>query len=303
MKKISLKPGFEIIFSLSLVAVLGLPLLVLGQTQKNIRIEIVNGDTTINGKNIKKLSAAERKDALAEMDNMGNLTIVQEGANGRDRIVVRKRNEGGKQQDVLIERDREFGEDMAFGKGRMLKDTSNKIVKLRKLRRLNSADSTFAFDFKMNDEAPLRLKLDRDFRMNGPGVRPMRMRFNNRNVQNFDFENSDRNGIVTHMHFTVTDETLNDKTKPLKDFDKSYLSIRDLIISPEFSTGKINLSFSLPNKAIGEVTLWDYDVIIWKEKITDGVFNKKVSWPMNGTYTLTVKQGANAVTKRILKQN
>ena len=75
MKKISLKPGFEIIFSLSLVAVLGLPLLVLGQTQKNIRIEIVNGDTTINGKNIKKLSAAERKDALAEMDNMGNRCV------------------------------------------------------------------------------------------------------------------------------------------------------------------------------------------------------------------------------------
>jgi hypothetical protein len=66
MKKF-IKPNFEFIFSVSLIAILGLPPLVLAQNQKNIEIKIVNGDTTINGKDIKKLSAQERKEALAEI--------------------------------------------------------------------------------------------------------------------------------------------------------------------------------------------------------------------------------------------
>ena len=303
MKTLSTKPGFEAIFTLSLIAVLCLPLLVAAQTQKNMRVEIVNGDTTINGKNIKKMSAQERKDALDEMYNIGNLTIFQDGTNSQSRIIVKKRKGNDRQDDVLIERNGTFGDGMAFGNGNRFTDSANKIVLLRKLTKLNDTDSVFAFNFRMNDEAPLRLKFDRDLRFNRRGERPLRMRFANRNTQNFDFENSDRDGITTHTHFTVTDETLNDKTKPLKDFDKSYLYLRDLSISPEFSTGKINLSFNLPEKTIGEVTMWDYDVVIWKEKITNGVFNKKICWPMNGAYTLTVKQGANSVTKRIVKEN
>ena len=240
MKNLSTKPGFEAIFTLSLIAILGLPLLVAAQTQKDMRVEIVNGDTTINGKNIKKMSAQERKDALDEMYKPGNLTIYQDGTNSQSRIIVKKRKGNDRQDDVLIERNGTFADGMAFGNGNRLTDSAKKIVRLRKLTKLNDTDSVFAFNFRMNNEAPLRLKLDRDFRMNGRGARPMSMRFDNRNVQNFDFESSDRDGITTHMHFTVTDQTLNDKTKPLKDFDKSYLNIRDISISPEFSTGKIN---------------------------------------------------------------
>ncbi len=67
MKKSIIKPGFEFIFTLSLFAVLGLPPLVFGQSTKDEQITIVNGDTTVNGTNIKQLSGKERQAALKDI--------------------------------------------------------------------------------------------------------------------------------------------------------------------------------------------------------------------------------------------
>jgi hypothetical protein len=73
MKKNAFKPGFEFIFSLCIMAVLGLPPLVFGQATKDLQITINNGDTTINGKNIKDLSASDRKEALKDINQ---ITII-----------------------------------------------------------------------------------------------------------------------------------------------------------------------------------------------------------------------------------
>jgi hypothetical protein len=193
MKNLHTKPGFEVIFSLSVFTIICLPPLVMAQTQKTFEVEIINGDTTINGKDIKKLNGL------------------------------------------------------------------------------------------------------------AASIRPFRL--NNRNTQNFDYVNTDNDGVSTNMHFTVTDVTLNDRKKPLGELDENYLAVHDLNISPEFSTDKINLSFTLPEKSAAEVTLWDYDVVLWTEKVSGGSFNKKVSFPKDGDYSLTIKQGTKSVTKQVLKQN
>src|ERR1700744_3123180 len=72
MKKLFLKPGFEFIFSLGLIVILGLPPMLMAQNkiQKDLDINIQNGDTTINGKNIKSLSAADRQQALTDINNL-----------------------------------------------------------------------------------------------------------------------------------------------------------------------------------------------------------------------------------------
>ncbi len=76
MKKLILKPGFEFIFSLSLIIVLGLPPVLLAQNSKDVNVQIVNGDTTVNGKNIKDLSAADRQAALKDINRMSSVTAV-----------------------------------------------------------------------------------------------------------------------------------------------------------------------------------------------------------------------------------
>ena len=78
MKKLLKKPGFEFIFAFALMMILGLPPILLAQikTQKDVDIRIANGDTIINGKNLKDLSGADRESALNDIHAItGGVTI------------------------------------------------------------------------------------------------------------------------------------------------------------------------------------------------------------------------------------
>lgn len=70
MKKLLSNPGFEIVFAFGLIVILGLPPVLLAQGQQEIEIRIENGDTVVNGKNIKDLSAKERMVALKDIKNL-----------------------------------------------------------------------------------------------------------------------------------------------------------------------------------------------------------------------------------------
>jgi hypothetical protein len=72
MKKFSIKPGFEFIFSLSLIVVLGLPPVLMAQNNrdKDMDINIANGDTTVNGKSIKELSVKQHQEALNTLSHL-----------------------------------------------------------------------------------------------------------------------------------------------------------------------------------------------------------------------------------------
>lgn len=75
MKINVLSPGFEFIFALGIITVLILPPLVMGKPTFELKVNIQNNDTTINGKNIKDLSATEHKKALIEIKGAHKGTI------------------------------------------------------------------------------------------------------------------------------------------------------------------------------------------------------------------------------------
>jgi hypothetical protein len=301
MKKLLLKPNLEVIFSISVMAILGLPLLVMAQTQKDFEIKIVNGDTTVNGKNIKKLTEQERKDALAELGNLHGTFEIETNGDAQSNITIKRNNKRNGKTNVIVERRITKGEQIApeffeMGPG----DSSSKKLNI-KLNRLKKIDTSLAFNYELNDEQPLKVEMNRDFRLDGPNKRPMRMRFNNRNTQNFDYVNTDNDGISTHISFRVTD-AMNDKVKG--GTDKTYLSLNDLNLSPEFSTGKVFISFNLPVKTPADVKLTDSQgKILFTDKTVAGSFSKKASLPLNGIYYLSVKQGTASVTKRIVKED
>jgi hypothetical protein len=301
MKKLLLKPNLEVIFSISVMAILGLPLLVMAQTQKDFEIKIVNGDTTVNGKNIKKLTEQERKDALAELGNLHGTFEIETNGDAQSNITIKRNNKRNGKTNVIVERRITKGEQIAPEFFEMNPgDSSSKKLNI-KLNRLKRIDTSLAFNYELNDEQPLKVEMNRDFRLDGPNKRPMRMRFNNRNTQNFDYVNTDNDGISTHISFRVTD-AMNDKVKG--GTDKTYLSLNDLNLSPEFSTGKIFISFNLPVKTPADVKLTDSQgKILFTDKTVAGSFSKKVSLPLNGIYYLSVKQGAASVTKRIVKED
>ena len=74
MKNLLLKPGLETVFALSLIVILGLPPVLMAQNEKDLEIKIENGDTTVNGTNIKDLSPKDRKYALRDIRNLSGQT-------------------------------------------------------------------------------------------------------------------------------------------------------------------------------------------------------------------------------------
>lgn len=316
MKKLIIHPRLEAILALSLVAIFGLPPLVLAQNApKSIEIKITNGDTTVNGKDIKKLSPEERKDALGELDKMGNLTFRHTDKDGNSDIVIRRgpgmrgRNNN---EDVIIERRidgnmADMNRPFVNGNG----DTIRKKFAFR-LKKV-PGDSTFAFKF--DDEGP-DFRLDdgdafsfndmppmprRPFAFDGPGRGRMRA-FDRKNSQIFNYSSTDNDGISTEVSFRVNDAG-KEALKRIAGVDKAALAINDLNLSPEFSTGKTSLSFNLEAKTIADVKLSDSEgKALWSDKATGGTFSKKISLPRNGIYFLIVKQGANVAVKRIVKE-
>jgi hypothetical protein len=295
MKKF-IKPNFEFIFSVSLVAILSLPLLVLAQNQKNIEIKIINSDTTVNSKDIKKLSAQERKEALATIGGLPNtLTVWSNDNKSNNRIIIKRQTQTNSNSN-----DMEFEKDLSMLNGSPLNggnDSARKDVRIR-LKRLQGVDSAQAFTYRFNNSLP---PMDvKKFSFDMP-VRGQRLDFDGLNSQAFNYSKIDNDGISTNINFRVTDPS-KEKLKRMAGTDKADLTLNDLNLNPEFSTGKTNLSFNLLAKTVADVKFTDTEgKVLWTDKASAGSFNKKISLPLNGIYYLQVKQGASVALKKIVK--
>jgi len=283
MKQRLIRPGFEAIFALSLAAIFALPALVFGQ-HKNHRIEIRinNGDTIVNGKNIKELSAADREQALKDIEGFGKWNKMDTGKNA-----------------MFFER-RMFGDN----------DTAGHRSFHFRYKGPNGKDSMMTFNYKMAPGREFRYE-PRDFNVEPrefkfrnfdmPGMHGMAM-MHRRNSQNFSYTNTGSDGIPTHINFSVSDASA-EKTKKVTGVEKADLELKDLVIVPEFSSGKTMLSFSLPAKGAADVKLTDNEgKVIWSDKAAIGSFSKSFALPLNGVYLLEVKQGGKTALKRIIKE-
>ena len=91
--------------------------------------------------------------------------------------------------------------------------------------------------------------------------------------------------------------------KRLSGSEKATLELGDLTLTPEFSSGKTMLMFSLPAKENADVKLTNSDgKILWSSKTAAGAFSKNFIMPVNGIYYLIVKQGANIAVKKLVKE-
>jgi len=291
MKKILLKPGFEFIFALSLLVILGLPPMLLAQNQKDVEIKITNGDTTINGKNIKELSAKERQSALKDINHInGPATITVDGnrpGDGRREIIIRRKEmENDDHAPMLYETMKR-------------KDSIGNIVEIRR-DRLGDMLTRHNYTFQLHDEAPGRRMLE-DRGMNPP-PRATFMRFDRRNSQRFDYVNTDNDGISTHVSFHVS-EPSNDDLKKIPQVEGPKFDVKDLNLVPEFTSGKTLLMFNLQSKTTAEVKLTDSEgKVMWTEKAIGGSFSKAFPLGLNGIYYLQIKQGNSVAVKRIVKE-
>jgi hypothetical protein len=278
MKNSFFKPGFEFVFALSLIAILGLPPMLMAQDQKDVDIRIQNGDTTVNGKSIKALTPDERKTALRDIRHISS-DIASNGPGPGTRAFMFKDSTSGDHKHMM--------------RGTMIikKDSMGNVVEMRSGKRLGRIN-------KDDDEGPGGWKSGRG----GEPFRPPMMGYGRRNSQSFNYVNTDNNGISTRISFSIADVT-NDDLKRMPHVEGARLDISDLNFVPQFTTGKTLLIFMLPEKTPSEVKLVNSEgVVLWSEKTSGGRFTKDFVMGLNGVYYLQVKQGNGVAVKRIMKE-
>ncbi len=268
--------GFEFIFSVSLILIMALPPIVLAQSRKSIDIRIMNGDTTVNGKAISALSAAERADALAAIKD----APVPPPTPGSNTGMMLKQNNN--QKTIVIERNIVRTNEDA--------PAAEKRVTVKRLR----ADSAFTYhldtDLPQMDMVPL------------PGNRPNHLIKLTANSQNFNFTNTDNDGIVTNVHYTVNNAGA-DKLKAISGVNKAAELVTDLNMGYEFTTGKTLLNLNFPVAGQKEITFYgSAGRIIWADKTSALAYSRKFALPVNGVYYLQIKQGSKVALKKIVKE-
>lgn len=311
MKKRLVKPGFELIFSLSLIAIFGLPPVVFAQNTKNrnIEIAITNGDTIVNGKNIKDLPADQRKEALKDILNLSD--DHDKLMSGNQRFIIRSRGNRDTGKNMIIERRRFNDGEHGFA----LRGDSMHTMRYR-YRTPDGKDSVMTFNFRMNPDREFRMSPDREFRMDPhefefrnrdfnfdmPAMRGIELRMHRRNSQHFSYSTTGSDGMTTNVNFNVSDASP-EKNKQLTGSEKADLQLSDLSLVPEFTSGKTLLIFSLPAHTAADVKFMDHDgKVIWTEKSMNGSFSKSFPLGLNGNYLLEVKQAGKTALKRIIKE-
>lgn len=242
--------------------------------KRSVTIIITDGDTVVNGKHVNTLSQVEKEELMKDFPSMqrgkwglGGTGIIADGHGPR--LILRG-------DSVIF---RSFGLDSLFTGMRLPLDS----LRLRR-------GVPWGFNARIPAELmPLREGdvFDRE--------RPLRLGVNPRNSQSFAFSSTDKDGTTTRMNFRVSDADA-----------ANELELGDLTLVPNFSAGKVTVSFDLPTKGVTIVQLLDADKkVIFSEKVLNfnGSFSKTAPFAKNGVYYLNVSQGAKTASKKIVKQN
>ncbi len=129
---------------------------------------------------------------------------------------------------------------------------------------------------------------------------------NRNNSSSFNYNHTDKDGISSHMSIRMSDANKEQlkKITGSETLTKS-LDVSDLTLFPNFSSGKMTLSFNVASKGAAKVSVLDSDM---KSVFTDEAVNingnyvKQFTLPKNGIYYVTINQNGNWFVKRLVKE-
>lgn len=130
--------------------------------------------------------------------------------------------------------------------------------------------------------------------------------FSRNNSSSFNYNHTDKDGISSHMSIRLSDagkETLKKITGA--EAPAKVLDVSDLTLFPNFSNGKMTLSFNINSKGGAKVSILDSDL---KQIFSDesanlnGSYVKQFALPKNGLYYVTISQNGGWFVKRLVKE-
>ena len=124
------------------------------------------------------------------------------------------------------------------------------------------------------------------------------------NSQVFSFNNTDKEGYTTRINVRVSEANAEARKKISGSENiKSELDLNDLTFFPTWSSGKMNLSFSLASKGTTVVQVLDneFKPVFIERPSSVSTYQKSFTMARNGAYYLAVSQNGSWFIRRIVK--
>lgn len=332
MKKVILKPDLMLTIFFTLI-ILGLSGQVKAQAEKRINQTIIikNGDTTINGKKLSESNLQEKirlrkefRDMKSRMKDSGlqaeNDHLPDQGSLIDKRVIITKK---GDKPHILHWNDGEFDlRDNMPGELYMFKFNGDSSLTFD----LNADTIMKQFRFKIDGLDSLRervITMHRNLSPKSPGMPRMparptppsafdferaelpTMRKQN-NSSTLSYHSIDKNGISSKMSIRLSEIDKSQLEGILKaEAGDQALEVKDLTLFPNFSNGKIGISFNLNSKGPIKMVIMDSDKKpVFTDEVANfnGTYMKQISIPENGIYYISVKQNNLWFVKKLVKE-
>jgi hypothetical protein len=287
------------------------------QEEKRVTKSIIisNGDTIVNGKKLSEADKEERIRLRKEFSEMESNTKGF-GGNNEDRVIIRKRN--SKEAPILN-----------------WNDGNPKEFELRLEKNMPGDVQIFEFEgdeinidtlvkgFKLNMgglDSNLRkriITMNRNLDLNEPrmsGRIAPPMVFERRmmpgaeertNSSSFNYNQIDKDGISSRMNLRISDANKEQlKTITGSESMTSALDVEDLMLFPNFSTGKLGLSFNMESRGSVKVKILDSQLNqVYADEAANfsGNYMKQINLPKNGIYYISIKQNAGWYVRKLIK--
>ena len=125
------------------------------------------------------------------------------------------------------------------------------------------------------------------------------------NSSSFNYNNIDKDGISSRMNLRIIEADKDQLTKIMgSESMTSTLNVEDLTLFPNFSTGKLGLSFNMESRGPVKVKVLDSQLNqVFADEATNfsGNYIKQISLPKNGIYYISIKQNAGWYVKKLIK--
>lgn len=297
------------------------------ETKSKTRTIIINnGDTVVNGKRFSDLDRNEQARLRKEFRELEHSFRASRGESFNRRRQPDDVIAGnGRKPDILFWND-DPGEDLEFRfRGRAPGDLH--IYKF-------DGDTSLVYNFDPDSlikdldfraaglDSNMRkriIAMHRDFSRRVPGISRRiefppagpdayslpRLRERN-NTSSFSYNYTDKDGVPSRMNIRISDAGDEQAGKITGNENTSQsLEVTDLTLFPNFSSGKISLSFNLASKGNTKVTILDSDLKqLFKDEANgfSGNYIKQIDLPKNGVYYITVSQNGNWFIRKLIKE-
>jgi hypothetical protein len=278
-------------------------------------IIISNGDTIVNGK---KLSEADKEERIILRKEFSEMEDSMKGFGGQkeERVIIRKRN--SKEPPVLNWNDgnpKEFElrlDKNMPGDVHVFKFDGNEINVDTLIKGFN-----FNIDGLDSNSKKRIITMHRNFDLNEPRMsgriapptifeRRMMPEMEERtNSSSYNYNHIDKDGIPSRMNIRISDAE-KEQIKKITGSESmtSALDVEDLTLFPNFSTGKIGLSFNMDSRGAVKVKILDSQLNqVYADEAANftGNYMKQIALPKNGIYYISVKQNTGWFVKKLIK--